>query len=137
MQPIPLIPLRPPYPLGTRPYRFPCLRPGHPAPPNTEKPFKRFDPHEFDDPKSLLEDTASLASDDEDEPTREATTSTSTQLQTPVQAQTTNIGDNIGSYTDGGYGIGGEMDYDTQAYQSLAALLEASNDGELFAQEGQ
>lgn len=62
-------------------------------------------------------------------------------MQTPVQAQTTNIvGDNLGSYTggmDGGYGMGGEMDYDTQAYQSLAALLEASNDGELFAQEGQ
>jgi hypothetical protein len=32
------------------------------------------------------------------------------------------------------YGMGGEMDYDTQAYQSLAALLEASNDEVLFPQ---
>ena len=32
---------------------------------------------------------------------------------------------------------GGELDYDTQAYQSLAALLEASNDDiGLFGQSG-
>jgi hypothetical protein len=117
------------------------LRPGQPAPPDNLKPFKRFDPHEFDDPKSLLEDTASLASDEEDEPTPAGTGTTATQLQTPTQAQarSTHTSDNLGPYAggmDGGYGMSGEMDYDTQAYQSLAALLEASNDNELFAQDG-
>lgn len=124
------------------PFRFPCLKPGHPAPTDSLRPFKRFDPHEFDDPKSLLEDTASLASDDEDEPKGQGTGAASTQSQTPAQGQvqSTNTSDNLGLYPggmDGGYGMGGEMDYDTQAYQSLAALLEASNDDELFAQEGQ
>jgi hypothetical protein len=57
--------------------------------------------------------------------------------ETAAVAETGN--DASGSYnTDGpfvvgtGGGMGGEMDYDTQAYQSLAALLEASNDTDIF-----
>lgn len=118
--------------MGIRPFLYPCLRPGiHPPPPgNPDKVFKRFDPHEFDDPKSLLDDSSSLSSDDEDEGHQEKVGD--------------NTKDGIG-YSDGPFGAGagagsgsggGEMDYDTQAYQSLAALLEASNDSELFQTNG-
>jgi len=108
--------------MGIRPFLYPCLRPGQPNPSfgDPSKLFKRFDPHEFDDPKSLLDDTNSLSSDDEDDRVPKATT-------------------NEGGYTDGPFGNGsgaGEMDYDTQAYQSLAALLEASNDADLFQTNG-
>jgi hypothetical protein len=92
------------------------------------KPFKRFDPHEFDDPKSI-DETASLSSDDEDEGDN--------QRQQTVTGNT-NTTVNSGGYTDtfGNASGGGEMDYDTQAYQSLAALLEASNDSDLFQTNG-
>jgi hypothetical protein len=90
-------------------------------------------------------DTDSLSSDDEDEDesSRRPTVQSQTSQQTlgPTQPQagqnrttTGAVEEGLSEYSDGmlGVGMAGEMDYDTQAYQSLAALLEASNDGELF-----
>jgi hypothetical protein len=117
--------------MGIRPFLYPCLRPGQRPPPpgDSNRPFKRFDPHEFDDPKSI-DDTASLSSDEEDEgdDQKQQTTTVNANTNTTVNS----------GYTDtfGNGSGGGEMDYDTQAYQSLAALLEASNDSDLFQTNG-
>jgi len=114
--------------MGIRPFLYPCLRPGQRPPPpgDPSRQFKRFDPHEFDDPKSF-DDSASLSSDDEAEV-----------IDQKRQTTAGNTNTNSVGYTDtfaNGSG-GGEMDYDTQAYQSLAALLEASNDSDLFQTNG-
>jgi len=114
--------------MGIRPFLYPCLRPGQRPPPpgDPSRQFKRFDPHEFDDPKSF-DDSASLSSDDEAEV-----------VDQKRQPTAGNTNTNSVGYTDtfaNGSG-GGEMDYDTQAYQSLAALLEASNDSDLFQTNG-
>jgi hypothetical protein len=115
--------------MGIRPFLYPCLRPGQRPPPpgDVNRQFKRFDPHEFDDPKSF--DTASLSSDDDDEGEGD-----DQKQQIATGNTNTNTNTNSGGYTDtfGNGSGGGEMDYDTQAYQSLAALLEASNDSDLF-----
>ena len=116
--------------MGIRPFLYPCLRPGQrpPPPADPNRPFKRFDPHEFDDPKSF-DDTASLSSDDDNEG--------DDQKRQPATGNI-NVNTTSGGYTDtfGTGSGGGEMDYDTQAYQSLAALLEASNDSDLFQTNG-
>jgi len=115
--------------MGIRPFLYPCLRPGQRPPPpgDPSKQFKRFDPHEFDDPKSF-DDSASLSSDDEGEVV----------VDQKRQSTAGNTNTNSVGYTDtsGNGSGGGEMDYDTQAYQSLAALLEASNDSDLFQTNG-
>jgi hypothetical protein len=116
--------------MGIRPFLYPCLRPGQRPPPpgDVNRQFKRFDPHEFDDPKSF-DDTVSLSSYDEGEGEGDDQKQHTT---------TGNTNTNSGGYTDtfGNGSGGGEMDYDTQAYQSLAALLEASNDSDLFQANG-
>jgi hypothetical protein len=126
----------------TRPFIYPCLNPGQLTPPagDPNKPFKRFDPREFDDPNSLLDDTESLSSDDDDEagaPVKEGKARDKAGGDGPEPGPGGEVG-YTGTDTDGpfGVGMGGELEYDTQAYQSLAALLEASND-DLFHQGGQ
>lgn len=125
----------------TRPFIYPCLRPGqvYPPPDSSGKIWKRYDPHEFDDPQSLL-DSDSLSSVEEDDENgaqdKRGKADRTDNLQ--PAGQEIGPGGGEGGYTDGpfGVGMGGELEYDTQAYQSLAALLEASND-DLFHEGGQ
>jgi len=114
--------------MGIRPFLYPCLRPGQQLPPpgDPSRQFKRFDPHEFDDPKSF-DDSASLSSDDEGEVVDQKRQPTAGITNTNSVGSTDTFANGSG---------GGEMDYDTQAYQSLAALLEASNDSDLFQTNG-
>lgn len=151
-------PPSPPYPIGRRPFLYPCIRPELPARPpgDPSRVFKRFDPHEFDDPKSLEGAGADddLSSDDEDgkddgqpashvpttyaavvaqpQPQSQAQLSSSGQVPASAHATASGASDQGQQATLNDLGLGdptgGELDYDTQAYQSLAALLEASND---------
>lgn len=130
------MPPRPPYPIGRRPFLYPCIRPDlphRPPPGDPSRPFKRFDPHEFDDPKSLEVDDDGLSSDDEDytlqTPHQQAPPPASSSSQATHEVTAANLADLQDVLGDS---LGTELDYDTQAYQSLAALLEASHDEGLF-----